>query len=345
MPLVSAKGIGAAGLRAPPFDLLGGVALCIGLAGLAVFMAPVVQLPAMLIVLLLGMAVRMAVPQVVAEIQGGVDFSAKRLLRIGVALLGLRIVAGDLMELGWRAGVLVVTTLAATIVSGYLIARLFRLPSDTASVAATSVAVCGASAALAASAMAPSRPQLERDTTIVIIVVSLLSTAAMILYPLITAMLGFDHLRTSLFLGGAIHDVAQVVGAGFAISPEVGVQAVAVKLIRVACLLPVAMCWGIFHVRRGTQAGVSAAPPKIPAFLLAFLVLAAFSSAGFVPPAITEMAGVTATWTLAAAVAAIGLKTSIGDLRDAPPALAGAMILQSAVQIVVVALAITLLFG
>lgn len=334
-----------AGLQRSQAAVLGGVALCMALAGVAVFAAPYAHVPAMLIVLVLGMAVRASAGTVVAGLRPGVDFAAKRLLRIGVALLGLRIVAGDLMELGWRAGVLIVTTLTVTVVSGYLIARLFRLPSDTASIAATSVAVCGASAALAASAMAPPREGLDRDTTIVIVVVSLLSTAAMVLYPLITHMLGYDGLRTSLLLGGAIHDVAQVVGAGFAISPEVGVRAVAAKLMRVACLLPVAMAWGMFHMRTGKQAGGTGARPTIPAFLIAFLVLAALSSAGLVPKLITDVAGVAASWTLATAVGAIGLKTAIGDLRAAQPALAGAMIVQSLVQLVAVMIAISVLFG
>ncbi|MGH6780588.1 MAG: YeiH family protein, partial [Sphingomonadaceae bacterium] len=261
-------------------------------------------------------------------------------------LLGLRVVAGDLVALGWRALLLVFVSLIVTVASGFLIARLLRQPRDTASVAATSVAVCGASAALAASAMAPRREGLERDTTVIIIAVSLLSSAVMILYPAIAHLMAYTPQQTSLLLGAAIHDVAQVVGAGFAISPEVGVQAVTVKLIRVACLLPVVMAWGVFHARgRKMEPGANAALPAMPFFLVGFFVLAAIASLGLVPAPIADIGKQSAGWALAAAVAAIGLKTSIGELRSVPGALLVALLGQTLLQLLAVMLLIALLFN
>ena len=95
----------------------------------------------------------------------------------------------------------------------------------------------------------PRRAQLDEDTALVIIIVSLLSTAVMLLYPLLARLIGFDAHATALMLGATIHDVAQVAAARFAVSPEVGTQAVTVKMIRVSCLLPVVSALGATFLR------------------------------------------------------------------------------------------------
>lgn len=322
---------------------LGGLVLCAGLSAISTWLSPMIGIPAMLTVLLAGMGVRIASPGLVQQLSPGIGFCGKKLLRIGVALLGLRVVAGDLVSLGWRAILLVILSLCVTIAGGYLIARLLGQPRDTASVAATSVGVCGASAALAASAMAPARPGLERDTTVIIIAVSLLSTAVMVLYPALAELVGYGPIQSSLLFGAAIHDVAQVVGAGFAVSPEIGVQAVTVKLIRVACLLPVVLVWGFMH-GRSREMGDSSSPPGLPIFLIGFFLLSAVASYGLLPAPLRELGGASAGWALAAAVAAIGLKTSLGDLRTVPPSLLVSLLGQTALQLVTVAALIALLF-
>ena len=68
---------------------------------------------------------------------------------------------------------------------------------------------------------------------------STLSTVAMVIYPLIVTALGFGAGHAGVFLGGTIHDVAQVIGAGYGMSKETGDVATIVKLLRVAMLLPV----------------------------------------------------------------------------------------------------------
>lgn len=316
---------------------LGGVATCGGLAAAATLAAPRLHLPPMLLVLLLGAGLRFGAPTLVDRLAPGVAFSARTLLRLGVALLGLRIVGGDLMALGWRAGVLVFASLLATLLGGYFVARRWRLPADISAVLATSVAVCGASAAAATAAMAPPREDLERDTGVAILVVSLLSTTVMILYPPLCQLLGYDDRRTSLLLGAAIHDVAQVVGAGFGVSQEVGITAVTVKLVRVACLMPVSLAWGAFLASKGV--GGPAARRRAPApplFLIGFLALALVASFGLAPKSLVHFGGDAATWCLAAAVGAIGLKTSLGDLRGVSPALVWVLLTTTLLQLIVV---------
>jgi uncharacterized membrane protein YadS len=101
---------------------------------------------------------------------------------------------------------------------------------------AGAVAICGASAALAISSVLPKGENSERDTVFTVISVTALSTIAMIAYPVIIALFHLDHVAIGVFLGGTIHDVAQVVGAGFSVSEETGNVATFTKLLRVAML-------------------------------------------------------------------------------------------------------------
>jgi uncharacterized integral membrane protein (TIGR00698 family) len=330
-------GLDAGSLLPAVSAVLPGLALCAALALGATLVARASGVPAMLLVLVAGFATRLLAPGFVARVAAGIGFSASTVLRCGIVLLGLRVVASDIATLGPATIGLVVGSVAVTVGGGYLIARfLFRQPADVAAVAATSVAICGASAALAASAVVPKRPAMERETLLVIIVVSLLSTVVMVAYPAVAALLGLSGSQTAVLLGAAIHDVAQVAGAGFSVSPETGVAAVTVKMIRVACLLPVVATIG-FLACRG-QCRDASSPPRrlLPAFLVGFFVLALLASAGAVPASVAAAGGQAATWALTVAVAALGLKTGFGELRAARPALLATLAAQTALQFGVV---------
>jgi uncharacterized membrane protein YadS len=173
---------------------------------------------------------------------------------------------------------------------------------------------------------------------LVVIVVSLLSTVVMLAYPPLAAALGFSLPETALLFGAAIHDVAQVAGAGLAISPEVATQAVAVKMIRVAGLIPVVLGFGMLLRTKGSSA---ARAPLLPTFLIAYVVLALLAGFGIAPPALISFGSTAATWLLTAAVAALGLSTRFEDLRAAPPLLliflAGLTLVQLTIVILLIA--------
>ena len=122
-------------------------------------------------------------------------------------------------------------------------------------------------AALAISAVLPRGANAERDTAFTVIGVTTLSTFAMVLYPMIVQLIGLDHAAAGVFIGATIHDVAQVVGAGFSISEETGTIATFTKLLRVALLLPVVFAFTlVFRNSDGSkQAG---AQPPLPWFLM-----------------------------------------------------------------------------
>jgi len=206
---------------------------------------------------------------------------------------------------------MVVTGVISTITFGALAARALGLKRDFGILSGGAVGICGASAALAIASVLPKTPEAERDTILTVVVVTALSTLAMILYPLFAVAIGFSHEQSGIFLGGTIHDVAQVVGAGYSISQQTGDIATYVKLLRVTMLLPVVFTLALF-MARGAGGGAAKAP--IPMFLVAFAALVALNSLGWLPKLATDSAAEVSRWCLAMAIAALGMKTSFKSL-------------------------------
>ncbi len=175
----------------------------------------------------------------------------------------------------------------------------------------------GRSAALALAAALPNHPLKERATLFTVIGVSALSTIAMIAYPMIVQALGLDSTQAGIFLGGTIHDVAQVVGAGYSISHEAGDSATLVKLMRVAMLLPVIIV-AVTITRMGWSgiegATTGARPPLLPWFAVAFAILVVVNSLGSIPGPVIAFGNDVSRWCLIAAIAGIGMKTHLREL-------------------------------
>jgi len=281
--------------------------------------------PAMLYALLFGMAFNFLTED--ERFASGIRFASRNILRIGVALLGLRITTGDVMELGWPVVALILASVAATVLFGALIGRAFGLKGDESVLSAGAVAICGASAALAIASVLPSHKDSERNTILTVAGVTALSTVAMVAYPVFVTYLNYDNATAGIFLGATIHDVAQVVGAGYIISDESGEISTLVKLIRVACLVPVVVTISLV-MRRG-RSPASADVPLLPWFLVAFIVLVIVNSLGWVPPEVHTIRTPLSSWCLLTAVAALGVKTSLKALADVGPAPIGVMVLQT----------------
>ncbi len=281
--------------------------------------------PAMLYALLFGMAFNFLTED--ERFAAGIYFASRNILRIGVALLGLRITTGDVMELGWPVVALVVGSVAATILIGGLIGRAFGLKGAQSILSAGAVAICGASAALAIASVLPSHKDHERNTIMTVAGVTALSTVAMVAYPVFVTYLQYDNATAGIFLGATIHDVAQVVGAGYIISDQTGEISTLVKLIRVACLVPVVVVISLITQRSRSESHDKR--PLLPWFLVAFIVLVIINSLGWVPPDAHAAITPVSSWCLLTAVAALGVKTSLKALADVGPAPIGVMVLQT----------------
>ncbi|SHM73542.1 conserved hypothetical integral membrane protein [Roseovarius litoreus] len=287
-----------------------GVMVAVLVALAAQFVAEHHGAPAMLMALLFGIALNfLGEPGPTAA---GIGFTARSVLRFGVAILGARISVEMLTSLGWGMIGLLIAGVVATILFGVGLARLIGQGPRFAILTAGSVAICGASAAMAIAAVLPKDDRSERNLLFTVLGVTVLSTVAMILYPILTDALGFDDVTAGAFIGATVHDVAQVVGAGFSISDTAGETSTLVKLIRVSFLAPVVIIITIWWQRAEPQTE-GKRPPIVPAFVLGFLCLATLNSLGLIPAPIGALLAQLSSWALLAAIAAVGMKT---DLRN-----------------------------
>jgi len=295
---------------------LPGLIASVVVAAAAAFLSVHYSAPVMLFALLLGMAMNFLAQGACKE---GIELAARHVLRVGVALLGLRITFGQIAELGWQPVALVGVTVVVTIVLSMLIARAVGFQSLFGLLTGGATAICGASAALALAAALPSHPGKERATLFTVIGVSMLSTFAMIAYPVVVRSLHLTPYDSGVFLGATIHDVAQVVGAGYGVSRETGDIATVVKLMRIAMLLPVIVCAAmITRARDGEVLGdeVGKRPPLLPWFAVAFAVLVVANSVGFVAASVQHAGSELSRWCLIVAIAAIGMKTELRRLVE-----------------------------
>jgi uncharacterized integral membrane protein (TIGR00698 family) len=291
-------------------DLLPGiwVATITGLA--ALFLSEHYGAPAMLFALLLGIALSFLYEGTKCKV--GIEFTACHILRFGVGLLGLRIAFGDLVSLGWQTGLMLLGAVVTTIVFGMLMAKAFGLQKRFGVLTGGAVGICGASAAMAIAAVMPEGENKERDTLLTIIGVTALSTIAMVVYPMLASLLGLDETQTSIFIGGTIHDVAQVVGAGYSVSEQTGDLATLTKLVRVAFLMPVVMC--ILLVLRLNLGKTEGKAPGVPHFLIAFVVLMTLNSVVDLPTIVTHTASEVSRFALVVSITAIGMKSNLRQL-------------------------------
>ena len=281
--------------------------------------------PAMLYALLFGMAFNFLSED--ERFWPGIRFASRNILRFGVALLGVRITTTEVMDLGWQPVALILVSVLATILVGGLIGRIGGLKNDQSILSAGAVAICGASAALAISSVLPSHKDHERNTILTVAGVTALSTVAMVVYPVLVSYLGYADVTAGVFLGATIHDVAQVVGAGYIVSDQAGEISTLVKLIRVACLVPVVIVISlIMHRKRSAEA---AKEPLLPWFLVAFVVFVIVNSLGWVPAQAHAVLTPVSSWSLLTAVAALGVRTSLKSLAEVGPAPVGVMLAQT----------------
>ncbi len=253
-----------------------------------------------------------------AETRAGLAVAGRRVLRIGIVLLGLQLALSDVAGLGWPmlVGVVVIVGggIAATVAAG----RVLRLTTTQTLLIACGFSICGAAAVAAADGVLVRRKSEETVTALALVVVY--GTLMIPLVPAVVALANLPDTRAGLFAGGAIHEVAQVVAAGGIIGgPALGI-AVAVKLARVLMLAPVLAVLTLSQ-RRHLPADDAKAhqPPLVPLFVIGFLVMVALRSTGLVPADALQIAKLAQLGLLSTAMFALGCSVRLTTLRQAGP--------------------------
>lgn len=256
-----------------------------------------------------------------ADWGAGVHFTARRLLRIAVAFYGLNISIQQIAAVGLPGLAVSVGVVASTLLIGTVAGqRLLGLDRDTAMLTAAGSAICGAAAVLA---FEPTLRAAPHKSAVAVATVVLFGTLSMFLYPVIyhAGWLPFDTQALGIYIGGTVHEVAQVVGAASNIDPATTEVATIVKMTRVALLVPVLLVLG-FWLRASAAAGAdgkSQAKLPVPWFAIGFLVLAIVNSLDILPPDLVTTIRKLDVFVLTMAMTALGIETRFAQIRKAGP--------------------------
>ncbi len=313
----------------------GGVMLVVVIAAAATFLSEHYGAPVMLFALLIGMAFHFLAQD--DSCKPGVEFSANTLLRFGVGLLGLRLSIGDVESIGLGPVLAIIGFVMATLACGALMSLVLGRGMAFGLLAGGSVAICGASAALAIASVLPSRNDREQDTLFVVIAVTALSTISMVAYPVLFQAMGLNDIESGFLIGATIHDVAQVVGAGYSISDEAGVIATFVKMVRVA-LLPIVMLVVMLSFRGAQNQKVA-----LPWFLVMFIALAVLANSGLLPQMVVDVVADLSRWCLVIAISALGVKTSLAKFREVKPSYTAILVIETLFLLLIAVAFVTLI--
>ena len=246
-----------------------------------------------------------------AHAKAGIAFSQRRLLRFAIVLLGFQLTLGQVAAIGAGGVGIVAATLGATFVFTVTLGRLLGVDRKLAQLIAAGTSICGASAIVATNIVTDAR---DEDVTYAVAAITMFGTIAMLGFPLLAPVFNLDQHAFGLWAGASIHEVAQVIGAGFQNGTQAGETATVAKLTRVAMLAPMVLALGLM-ARRGS-ADPSAAKAPMPWFVVAFIAVVALNSMVAMPAEIHSAIAVATQIMLTMGLAAMGLQADISQLRS-----------------------------
>ena len=271
----------------------------------------------LIIAILIGVAVGNIV-KFPDNFKPGITFALKKVLRIAIVFLGFRLTFQNIMEVGLEGLIIDTIMLLGTFFIGvYTSTKIFKLDSSMGYLLASGSSICGASAVLATSAVVKSE---MHHTAMAVATVTIFGTISMFLYPMVYKaglLLDFDDLLYGLWTGATVHEVAQVVAAGFAVSELSGNTATIAKLTRVMMLAPLLIVLSIYLARKHAIHGatVSLRDIPIPYFVFGFIAMVGVNSLGIIPQNITHGINVIDTFLMTVAMAAMGIETNVNKMK------------------------------
>jgi uncharacterized integral membrane protein (TIGR00698 family) len=248
-------------------------------------------------------------PSLDGVLKPGLAFSSRRLLRLGIVVLGLQLSLQDIARLGALTILAIVVLVAVSFLVTWLIARAFRLEGDQAVLFAAGFSICGVSAVGAMSAARASDP---RDTGTPVALVTLYGTLAIVVLPALAPVFGLDPVQFGHWVGASVHDVGQVVATAQTLGAAALAAAVVVKLTRVLMLAPMVAITSIQTRRRGTGSGKL--PAIVPLFILGFLALVLVRTFVPVPAEVLDAASIVQSVLLSMALFGIGASLRLEQL-------------------------------
>lgn len=244
----------------------------------------------------------------------GASLATKKLLRIGVVLLGLQLAVGQILELDAGVLLVVMLTVSVTFAGTLLGGKLLGTNWGTTLLVATGFSICGASAAAAMDAVSDSE---EDELATSVALVTIFGGLAIFLLPLLQDPLGLGAETFGVWSGASVHEVAQVVATASVAGPAALAVATVVKLTRVVLLAPLIAGYSVarrYSSANAEEAGSGKRPPLVPLFVLGFIAMVAVRSTGILPEPVLDGADVVCTLLLAGALFGLGTSVHLASL-------------------------------
>ncbi len=247
-----------------------------------------------------------------SQFSSGISLTGTKVLEISILFLAFGINYSYMGKIGWQSFLLVVLVVFAVLLFSVFLSKKMNCPSTVGWMVGFGTAICGSSAI---AALAPSLNKNKEDVGVAMAVVNLFGTLGMLFLPLILTFFPFSTTEISVLLGGTLHSVGNVAGAAFAVSPEVGEQALTIKLARVALLSPGLIFFS--YLTRDNKGKNWKSYFHLPWYLWGFILITVFVSVAEIPPLLINFTAEAGKVFLTIAMTAIGLKVSFSSLINA----------------------------
>ncbi|MEE6802200.1 YeiH family putative sulfate export transporter, partial [Escherichia coli O8:H10] len=303
--------------------LVPGLALSAAVAGVALWSGTIPAVAgagfsALSLAILIGMVLGNTLyPQIGRPCESGIVFAKQHLLRLGIILYGFRLTFSQIADVGISGIVIDLLTLSSTFLLACLLGqKVFGLDKHTSWLIGAGSSICGAAAVLATEPVVKAEAS---KVTVAIATVMIFGTLAIFIYPAIYPLLAhwFTPESYGIYIGSTMHEVAQVVAAGHAVSPETESAAVIAKMLRVMMLAPFLILLAARVKQLAPANGGQRSKITIPWFAILFIAVAVFNSFGLLPKAAVDMLVTLDTLLLAMAMAALGITTHVSAIRKA----------------------------
>lgn len=304
--------------------ILPGLLLSAGVAWIAIWLNnlfPGDIIGATVMALLVGMGLNPILKKF-GDLNAGVDFTAKMILRLGIILMGVNLNFAEVLSVGKYAIFVMMFTMATAFGAGNLIGKLFKIDWKLTNLLSISTAICGGSAV---ATVGPVIKADDEDMAYAISATFIFDVITVVLFPLIGIALGMSDSGFGIWVGTSVNDTSSVVAAGYSFSELAGNTAVIVKLTRTLFIIPFVLIFSFISERleaktNGIQGRVPIDFRRIfPYFIIFFLVMVALRSTGIIPNSFVPILSNTSRFCMIMALGAIGLKTSFNDIKNIGP--------------------------
>ncbi|HHT37497.1 MAG: YeiH family protein [Candidatus Wallacebacter cryptica] len=299
-----------------------GIIVSICAAVMAMYLSSLVPgdvIGAAVMALLVGMALNPLVSKY-KQLDKGIGFTGKWILRLGIILMGVNLNFRDVVDVGRYSLFVMLFTMGTAFGIGNLVGRLFKMNWKITNLLAVSTAVCGGSAV---AAVGPVIKADDEDIAYAISATFIFDVITVVAIPWVGMALGMSNLGYGLWVGTAVNDTSSVVAAGYAFSEIAGNTAVIVKLTRTLFIIPFVLIFSFINERLEAKSRavdgrrVPVNLKKIfPHFVVFFLIVVALRSFGIIPDALVPGLSNSSKFCMVMALAAIGLRTSFGEIKD-----------------------------